>query len=68
MEFGACLNDWKQAKRAPLLERKLCLRKESALLGLVFGVRVWGLEFRDSGLGVSGSGVRFPRASGESRE
>ena len=28
VEFGACLNDWKQAKRAPLLERKLSLRKE----------------------------------------
>ncbi|CAK9050758.1 unnamed protein product [Durusdinium trenchii] len=28
VEFGACLNEWKQSKRAPLLERKLAMRKE----------------------------------------
>ena len=28
VEFGACLNEWKQSKRAPLLERKLQMRKE----------------------------------------
>ncbi|CAE8618443.1 unnamed protein product, partial [Polarella glacialis] len=28
VEFGACLDDWKQSKRAPLLEAKLRFRKE----------------------------------------
>ena len=28
VEYGACLNEWKQSKRAPLLERKLAMRKE----------------------------------------
>ena len=27
VEFGACLNEWKQSKLAPLLEKKLALRK-----------------------------------------
>lgn len=28
VEFGTCLDEWKQARRAPLLEKKLRLRKE----------------------------------------